>query len=290
MKRKYLAAFILLAYSALLVKVMIFKDVPLIRIGKLMIYFGGSQTGPANLVPFKTILIYLMGENGLMISGINLIGNIVLLMPVGILLPLAFGTLNWSKRLAIAFLAGFAIEATQVLLRVGIFDIDDVILNGLGVLLGYWIFSIAVRKLSSMPHKKKNTMATAIVVIFVAVAMGVAIAQQTNHLPVRFETAPSNKPLPPVNQPGSAKAQNDDPCGGTNGLGKIVGITNHLITIKDSDSLLVNIIVTPETKIKDPSGTITEAKLKIGDRATLVTFESDKAGNKIAAALLVCNN
>ncbi|RZK64936.1 MAG: hypothetical protein EOO85_29035, partial [Pedobacter sp.] len=77
MIKRIIPALILIAYSAFLVKIMIFKDVPLIRIGSLMVNFGGAQTGPANLVPFKTILAYLLGEKGLMIGAINLIGNII---------------------------------------------------------------------------------------------------------------------------------------------------------------------------------------------------------------------
>src|SRR5689334_1268020 len=109
MIKRILSTIILLAYCALLVKIMIFKDVPLIRVGTLMINFGGSQTGPANLVPFKTILVYLLGEKGLMIGGINLIGNIVLLLPVGLLIPLIFQNISWKKMTAVAVAAGFAI-------------------------------------------------------------------------------------------------------------------------------------------------------------------------------------
>lgn len=78
---------ILSAYSALLIKVMVFKDIPLIRIGHLMLNFGGTQSGEANFVPFKTIVPYLFGDKGLIIVGLNLGGNILLLVPVGFLLP-----------------------------------------------------------------------------------------------------------------------------------------------------------------------------------------------------------
>ena len=92
MKKRLISAFILIAYSSILIKVMVFKDVPLIRIGSLMIKFGGSHEGPASLIPFKTILPYLLGEKGLIIAGINLVGNVVLLVPVGFLVPFAIGT------------------------------------------------------------------------------------------------------------------------------------------------------------------------------------------------------
>jgi cytoskeletal protein CcmA (bactofilin family) len=50
-----------------------------------------------------------------------------------------------SKALAVAVAYGLAIEGMQVLLRVGIFDIDDVILNGLGVMIGYGAYRLVAR-------------------------------------------------------------------------------------------------------------------------------------------------
>ena len=126
MKRRLIAAFILIAYSGILIKVMVLKDMPVIRLGPVMLKFGGTHEGPANLVPFKTILPYLLGEYGWMIGGINLLGNIVLLVPIGFLVPFVFKNITWKKSLAIAVAAGFIIEGMQVVLHVGIFDIDDV--------------------------------------------------------------------------------------------------------------------------------------------------------------------
>ena len=145
MKKRLLSAFILIVYSAILIKVMVFKDMPLIRIGSLRFNFGGTQEGPANLIPFKTILPYLLGEKGFMIAAINLVGNIVLLVPIGLIVPLVFRNITWKKSLAVALAAGFAIEGMQALLHVGIFDIDDVLLNGLGVMVGYWAFKILLK-------------------------------------------------------------------------------------------------------------------------------------------------
>ena len=144
-------ACILLAYSAILIKVMVFKDVPTIRIGSLMLNFGGTDAGhPANFVPFKTILPYLLGEKGLIIAGINLVGNIALLVPIGFFAPFVYRNMTWRKSLALAVAAGLVIEGMQVVFRVGIFDIDDVILNGLGVMIGYWAFTILAKRVRSM--------------------------------------------------------------------------------------------------------------------------------------------
>ena len=140
MKRLF-SILIFFAYSALLVKIMVFKDLPTIKIGQLMLNFGGTDVGYGpNFVPFKTILPYLLGHKGWIIAGINLLGNIVLLVPLGFLAPLIFRDMSWKKSFMLAVVAGLSIEILQTVLHVGIFDIDDVILNALGVMIGYWKF------------------------------------------------------------------------------------------------------------------------------------------------------
>jgi glycopeptide antibiotics resistance protein len=140
MKKRITLTIILIANSAIQIKVMVFKDLPLIRIGSLRFNFGGTHAGAANLLPFSTILPYLLGKKGWMIAVINLAGNIVLLVPIGFLVPFVYRKMTWKKSLALAVAAGFALEGMQAVFRVGIFDIDDVILNGLGVMIGYWAF------------------------------------------------------------------------------------------------------------------------------------------------------
>src|SRR5688572_1056119 len=106
MKKHLISVIILVAYAVPLIKVMVFKDVPTIRVGQLMLNFGGTTTGNApNFVPFKTILPYLFGYKGWIIAGINLIGNIILLVPVGFLLPFAYPNITWKKSVVIAIVS-----------------------------------------------------------------------------------------------------------------------------------------------------------------------------------------
>ncbi len=155
MKKRLIATVIFIVYSAILIKVMVFKDLPVIRIGPLMFRFGGTQEGPPNFLPFKTIIPYLLGEKGLIIAMINVVGNIVLLIPIGFLFPFIYQSMTWKKTIALAVAAGLAIEGMQVLFRVGIFDIDDVILNGLGVIAGYWMYITVANKLFSKKSKSR---------------------------------------------------------------------------------------------------------------------------------------
>jgi VanZ like family len=66
-------------------------------------------------------------------------GNLVLLAPLGVLLPVAFARLRGVLRMAVvAALVSLAVEITQgTLIRGRAFDIDDVILNIAGVVLAY---------------------------------------------------------------------------------------------------------------------------------------------------------
>jgi glycopeptide antibiotics resistance protein len=91
-----------------------------------------------NLIPFATIA-WLLSTKSLAYAATQIVGNLLVLAPIGLLGPTAIPWLNrwWRIALATALLAG-AIEITQWLLLSGRHaDIDDVILNVFGALLAY---------------------------------------------------------------------------------------------------------------------------------------------------------
>ena len=143
---RWLAAYGLIAYSAILIKLVVFKGAPVIRIGHLRLRFAGSHTGAGNFVPFKTIVPELAGRGNRLIDVINLIGNIVPFMPTGLLAPLVFRSISWQKALVLGVFTGLTFEVMEVVFRVGIFDIDDLILNAFGVIVGYGEFVIFKRR------------------------------------------------------------------------------------------------------------------------------------------------
>ncbi len=284
MKKRLISAFFLLAYSLILIKVMVYKDVPLIRIGQLMINFGGTREGAANLFPFKTILPYLLGENGWMIAGINLLGNIILLVPVGFLVPLVFQNITWKKSLALGVAAGFTIEGMQQVLRLGIFDIDDVILNVLGVMTGYWAFSILAEWVRS--RKYKTIIITAIIIIVVAVAglyviypKGQPFNPEMKAGNVRSDRVDTGK----SEVPKTGDPRSDDPCKGTGGTGQIVSAGENTITIKRKDGSSEIITLTDHTTIRTSAGAATRFDLKSGDLVTVVVD-----GSETATLILIC--
>ena len=183
MKKHLVSIFILIVYITILIKVMVFKDIPTIRIGSLMLNLSGTNGGhPANFVPFKTILPYLLGDKGLIIAGANLVGNIAPLVPIGFLVPFVCRNMTWKKSLALAAAAGLAIEGMQVVLSLGIFDIDDLILNALGVMIGSWTFAILAKWVRWKNYK--HIILTAIIVIAALAVFYGAVVYPMSHQPV----------------------------------------------------------------------------------------------------------
>ncbi len=79
--------------------------------------------------------------------------NILLFIPFTILLPLCFRSLKLRETLTLAFLFTLTIEITQLItsalrLNVRTFDIDDILTNFTGALIGVIIYKI-VHKLST---------------------------------------------------------------------------------------------------------------------------------------------
>ncbi len=89
-----------------------------------------------NLVPLKTILPYLTGYPNWIVARNNLLGNIILFMPLGFLLALFYRPISWKGILGIAVALSFCIEILQLVLRAGSFDVDDILLNTFGAVVG----------------------------------------------------------------------------------------------------------------------------------------------------------
>lgn len=80
---------------------------------------------------------------------INVFGNIIMFTPFGFL-GIVFAKLNDFKTLIINFLSAIIIiESLQYFTRLGVFDIDDIILNSFGVAIGFWIYRKSASRVSA---------------------------------------------------------------------------------------------------------------------------------------------
>ena len=106
----------------------------------LMFLGFGREQHEANIVrllPFVSTILFVQNTTSWESIIINLLGNIIMFIPFGFL-----GWLNAKyfsfKKLIVDFLSALIIvEALQYLTRLGVFDIDDLALNSLGVWIGF---------------------------------------------------------------------------------------------------------------------------------------------------------
>lgn len=135
--------FLFCIYLVLLAKFILFKY-GYVHIGELVntdLEAFKFRISHINYVPFKTISLYLSGKVNAKVSWINLVGNVVGFMPLGFMIPSLVKKLNKFRYiLGIGFLFSLGFEIIQLVTGLGEFDVDDLILNTLGALLGYICF------------------------------------------------------------------------------------------------------------------------------------------------------
>lgn len=99
---------------------------------------------PANYFPFRINLLPFVHLLDYPTKGeilLNLIGNTVMFLPLGIVWPLVFRQLDTHRKvMAAGFGCSLCIELLQLPFSSRVSDIDDLILNTLGFALGYGIY------------------------------------------------------------------------------------------------------------------------------------------------------
>ena len=137
---KEIFTLLFLIYILCLFQVVTFEDQTL--------YISGN-----NLVPFKEIMRYKIGSR-LFIK--NVVGNIVLFIPYGIFASLYAKLDKPWEALCLVFFASVTVETTQLLIG-RVFDIDDILLNCIGGILGYGVYRALDHLGDTLPKTFKST-------------------------------------------------------------------------------------------------------------------------------------
>jgi len=139
-------------YIAALLGALIVSRIEFTRFEENAAYYREHFDRMTNFRPLETVRLYLRALKynyiGPEIPISNLIGNMLLFMPMAVLLPSLFRAMQkfWVFLLSMTVLL-VAIEALQLLLSCGSCDIDDVLLNFAGTLMVYSLLRIpAIRR------------------------------------------------------------------------------------------------------------------------------------------------
>lgn len=116
----------------------------------LLAWNYGASLGPVgpggrnyNIIPFRSIYRIAVFSPTINDPIRILIGNIVLFVPLGFLIPSIWIKLRRiGYAIAIGFCVSLLIEGSQFLFTYRVANVDDVILNTLGAITGYILFSI----------------------------------------------------------------------------------------------------------------------------------------------------
>lgn len=99
----------------------------------------------SNMIPFLNTVKYILGGDNFNLNIIlhNTIGHVLIFLPLGIFLPLLFKSFKVFPKFLICILSiTLLIEILQFFLQIGQFDIDDIILNTIGSVMGYMVFKM----------------------------------------------------------------------------------------------------------------------------------------------------
>lgn len=128
-------------YLAVLVRIVLFKQAPLYN----LLSAAGSSVRTISFIPFKSL--YDMAISGTSIIRIieNILGNIAIFIPFGLLLPII--KKGRSKKVILyGMAASMLLEIIQYVFALGSSDIDDLIFNTSGVMIGCFLYKTIRRK------------------------------------------------------------------------------------------------------------------------------------------------
>lgn len=120
---------------------------------------GEMQEYHYNLVLFKEIKRFWNYRNqvGLFAMFTNLFGNVIIFVPFGFFLPMASKYRSFFATVFYSFGLSLCVETFQLITRVGSFDVDDLLLNTIGGLVGYIVFVICASIRRRHVYKKKDS-------------------------------------------------------------------------------------------------------------------------------------
>ncbi len=127
-----------------------------------VVTFQDSNYGISNYVPFKEIFRYSIGSKKFIK---NILGNIMLFIPYGFLSSYLLKNRKISVTFILCLIVSITIEVVQY--HIGrVFDIDDIILNVLGGIIGGLLF-IGIDAIRSKVRILKNDTVIDILVILI---------------------------------------------------------------------------------------------------------------------------
>ena len=140
-------------------KIVLYKDLTylafviyLLSLFQLVTLQDAVSWSTNNFIPLKEITRYNIGS-ALFIK--NVIGNILLFVPFGFFISYILKSKRWFEPFIITIICSLTIEIVQ--LSIGrVFDVDDILLNLIGGVIGYLLYKLLRYISNKLPKWLKN--------------------------------------------------------------------------------------------------------------------------------------
>lgn len=116
-----------------------------------------DRTYQYNLILFHEIRRFITYRRQLGFAAVmlNLVGNVIAFVPFGVFLPLLVRRVrSLIKTSLLGFEFSLFVELVQLFSKVGSFDVDDILLNTFGVIVGYVLFCLM--RVMHLHNKKRK--------------------------------------------------------------------------------------------------------------------------------------
>ncbi len=140
-------------------KVVIYKEILMLSFAiyilclfQVVTFQDGTTWAGNNFIPFREILRYNITSR-LFLK--NVIGNMIMFLPYGFFISYFLKIDKLKLTLFLTFIASISIEIVQMCIG-RVFDVDDIILNLAGGLIGFIIYKILLRIYNRLPKIFSN--------------------------------------------------------------------------------------------------------------------------------------
>lgn len=128
-----------------------------------VVTFQDVSWSTSNFIPFKEMFRYRLFSN---LFFRNVVGNMLMFMPYGFFISYFLKLDKKKLILLLSLIVSCTIEVTQLIIG-RVFDIDDIMLNILGGLAGYYLYRLVIIIKEHLPSFLKNQIFYNIVVLMI---------------------------------------------------------------------------------------------------------------------------
>jgi glycopeptide antibiotics resistance protein len=147
---------------------------------KLGVQFSYMKTRSVNLIPFGQPMM----TNGKPDFS-EVVLNVLVFIPLGIYAGMLFRKWTFIKKLFFFFSVSLVLEALQFILKIGAFDITDLIANSSGAVIGLMTFYGIVRLFNNSIKAQKFI--NVVAAIGTVLVISLLLLLKLNMLPVRYQ-------------------------------------------------------------------------------------------------------